>query len=81
MWKRCSGIKKYLGKAKRLIGIELVDFADVPQGVEVYNADLASIPLPRESVDLIISRSVFEHLVDPDAVSRSFPEYCHLVGR
>lgn len=65
-------LKKYIGRAKRLIGVELVDFSEVPPGIEVYNADLASIPLPKESVDLIISRSVFEHLVDPESVYKEF---------
>lgn len=61
-------LRKFLGRAKRLIGVELVDFTDVPQGIETYKADLARLPLPAESVDLIISRSVFEHLTDPASV-------------
>lgn len=65
-------LKKYLGRARRLIGVELVSFSDVPPGIETYNADLASIPLPDASVDLIMSRSVFEHLTDPDSVYKEF---------
>lgn len=65
-------LKKYLGKAGRLIGIELVEFTDVPQGIETHNADLATLPLPDGCVDLIMSRSVFEHLTDPDSVYREF---------
>jgi SAM-dependent methyltransferase len=65
-------LKQFLNKARRLIGVELVEFTDVPEGIETYNADLANIPLPDASVDLIMSRSVFEHLVDPDAVYREF---------
>ena len=61
-------LRKFLGRAKRLIGVELVDFTDVPAGIETYKADLAKLPLPAESVDLIISRSVFEHLTDPASV-------------
>lgn len=61
-------LKTFLGKVPRLIGVELVDFTDVPAGIEVHNADLASLPLPDASVDLIMSRSVFEHLTDPEAV-------------
>ena len=61
-------LRKYLGKVERLIGVELVDFTNVPAGIEVHNADLAHLPLPDASVDLIISRSVFEHLTDPEAV-------------
>lgn len=65
-------LKKYQGRAQRLIGIELVEFTDTPQGIETYNADLANIPLPDACVDLIMSRSVFEHLTDPEAVYREF---------
>ena len=61
-------LKKYLGKVERLIGVELVDFTDVPPGIEVPNADLAHLPLEDGSVDLIMSRSVFEHLTEPEAV-------------
>jgi len=65
-------LKKYLGRAKRLIGVELVSFTDVPPGIETYNADLSGIPLPDASVDLIMSRSVFEHLTDPESVYKEF---------
>lgn len=61
-------LRKYLGRVPRLVGVELVEFSDVPAGIETYNTDLAHMPLADQSVDLIISRSVFEHLVDPDAV-------------
>jgi SAM-dependent methyltransferase len=65
-------LRKYLGRVERLIGVELVDFTDVPPGIETYNVNLGSLPLQDESVDLIMSRSVFEHLTDPDAVYREF---------
>lgn len=65
-------LRKYLGRAGRLIGIELVDFTDVPPGIEAHKADLAHIPLPDACVDVIMSRSVFEHLTDPDSVYREF---------
>ncbi|MEO5698537.1 MAG: class I SAM-dependent methyltransferase [Burkholderiaceae bacterium] len=65
-------LRRYLGKARRLIGVELVPFTDVPPGIETYNADLSQLPLESESVDLIISRSVFEHLTDPESVYAEF---------
>lgn len=61
-------LRKYLGRIERLIGVELVDFTDVPPGIEVHNADLAKLPLADACVDLVISRSVFEHLTEPDKV-------------
>lgn len=65
-------LRQYLGRASRLIGVELVDFTDVPPGIETHNANLAQLPLASNSVDLIISRSVFEHLQDPSAVYQEF---------
>ena len=63
-------LKKYLGRVRRLIGVEMVEFTEVPAGIEAFNTDLAHLPLPDSSVDLIMSRSVFEHLADPVAVYR-----------
>lgn len=65
-------LRKYLGKADRLIGVELVDFTDVPPGIETHNADLSNLPIADGSVDVIMSRSVFEHLTDPESVYREF---------
>ena len=65
-------LRKYLGRAARLVGVDLVDFADVPEGIETYGSDLGQLPLAEASVDLIMSRSVFEHLQDPLSVYREF---------
>lgn len=74
-------LRKYLGRAGRLIGVERVDFTDVPAGIETYSADLGRVPLPPQSVDLIMSRSVFEHLDDPGAVYREFARILRPGGR
>lgn len=74
-------LRQFLGRVERLIGIELVEFTDVPAGIETHNADLAHLPLADASVDLIISRSVFEHLVDPDSVYREFQRVLRPGGR
>ena len=60
-------LAKYRGKAARLIGVDVVEFEDV-QGVELLRSDLGNIPLPPASVDLVMSRSVMEHVTDPGAV-------------
>lgn len=65
-------LKNYLGRASRLIGVDLVEFSDVPLGIETHNADLAHLPLQEACVDVIMSRSVFEHLSDPESVYREF---------
>lgn len=74
-------LRKFQGRAARLIGVELVDFTDVPPGIETHNSDLARLPLADASVDLIMSRSVFEHLVDPDSVYREFSRVLKPGGR
>ena len=74
-------LRKYLGRAGRLIGVDLVDFTEVPAGIETYNSDLARIPLPDACVDLIMSRSVFEHLADPESVYREFARILKPGGR
>jgi SAM-dependent methyltransferase len=61
-------LRNFSGRCDRLIGVDLVEFTDVPDGIETHRADLATLPLANGSVDLIISRSVFEHLVDPAVV-------------
>ncbi len=63
-------LRKYVGRARRLIGVDLVEFRDVPRGIETYQTDLAHLPLADGVVDLVVSQSVFEHLVDPEAVYR-----------
>lgn len=74
-------LRKYLGRAARLIGVELVEFTDVPPGIETHNADLGALPLPDGCVDVIMSRSVFEHLTDPGAVYREFARVLRPGGR
>jgi hypothetical protein len=53
-------LRRYVGKARRLIGIDVVPFTEEIAGVETYNANLARLPLETSSVDVIMSRSVFE---------------------
>ncbi len=65
-------LRKYLGKADRLIGVDVVEFTDVPSGIETHRADLSGMPIEPASVDLVASRSVFEHLTDPAAVYGEF---------
>jgi len=74
-------LRKYRGRVDRLIGIELVPFTDVPADIETHVADLANMPLPDASVDVIMSRSVFEHLTDPAAVYKEFSRVLRPGGR
>ena len=61
-------LSKYRGKVRRLIGVDLVDFSSSTNGIELLNGDLAHLQIEDQSVDVVISRSVMEHIVDPAAV-------------
>ncbi len=63
-------LRQFIGSAKELIGVDLVPFdRDVP-GVRLINRDLVDTGLPDASVDVIMSRSVMEHVVDPKNMYR-----------
>jgi SAM-dependent methyltransferase len=74
-------LRKFIGRVDRLIGVEMVDFVGVPADIETFNADLGRLPLPDASVDLVISRSVFEHLTDPQSVYRELARVLRPGGR
>jgi SAM-dependent methyltransferase len=59
---------KFVDKARKLIGVDLVDFTCADPRLELHKTDLARTPIAASSVDLVYSRSVVEHLVDPRAV-------------
>lgn len=63
-------LRRYCGKAKRLIGVDLVEFADGLRGLELHQCDLSAIPVEDECVDLIMARSVMEHVTHPAPVYR-----------
>jgi SAM-dependent methyltransferase len=56
---------KFRGQAARLIGVDLVDFDQEIDGIELLRRDLASTGLADASVDVVMCRSVMEHLTDP----------------
>lgn len=63
---------KFRGKAGRLIGIDVVDFPARISGIELYKTNLASTGLEDASIDLIMARSVMEHVSDPMTVYSEF---------
>src|SRR5262245_8482415 len=65
-------LRKYRGRASRLIGVDLVDFPAQIEDVELLKNDLSAIPIADASVDVVMSRSVMEHVVNPLAV------YCEM---
>lgn len=58
----------YRGRARRLIGVDLVDFDVSIPGLELHHCDLGSLPLEDECADIIMARSVMEHVTDPARV-------------
>ena len=64
-------LARYRGRGARLVGVDLVDFDPCRcRGIDLHKSDLARMPIAPDSVDLIMARSVMEHLTDPEAVYR-----------
>ena len=59
-------LRKFQGSAARLVGIDVVKFTDSIPGIELLQGDLCSTGLPDESIDVVMARSVMEHVVAPD---------------
>lgn len=64
---RAPNLQELRDSGATLIGVDLVKLEPQP-GMELIEGDLASVPLADASVDLIYSRSVMEHVVDPHGV-------------
>ncbi|HYL48390.1 MAG TPA: class I SAM-dependent methyltransferase [Stellaceae bacterium] len=67
----------FRGHARRLIGVDLVEFAGAPGGLELRQRDLADTGVASGSVDVIYSQAVLEHVTDPDSV---FAEIARLLA-
>ena len=61
-------LAKFRGRAARLIGVDLVKFDQSIDGIELYQRDLADTGLADASVDVVMCRSVMEHVTNPLAV-------------
>ena len=61
-------LRKFAGAAKELIGVDVTDFDRSIDGITLLNRDLTDTGLPAGSVDVIMSRSVMEHIADPVAM-------------
>jgi len=59
---------QYRGKARRLVGVDLVEFDPRVQPLELYHCDLKAIPLEGNCVDVVMARSVMEHVTEPALV-------------
>jgi SAM-dependent methyltransferase len=61
-------LARFRGRAKRLIGVDLVDFNAGLSDIELLKGDLSHIELDTGSVDIVMSRAVMEHIADPASV-------------
>lgn len=63
-------LAKFAGRAKRLVGIDLVQFTSDGSGMELRNGDITATGLPPSSVDVVMARSVMEHVTEPQRAYR-----------
>ena len=63
-------LRKFVGKARTLIGVDLEDPLGNTGEIKYIKSDISSIDIPANSVDVVISRAVLEHVLDPDSVFR-----------
>lgn len=61
-------LARFRGRAARLIGVDVVDFRSDAQDLELHRADLASMPIESDAVDVVMARSVMEHVTQPREV-------------
>jgi ubiquinone/menaquinone biosynthesis C-methylase UbiE len=64
-------LSKYAGKARRLVGLDVIPFTTQLPGIELHNGSIADCGLPDSSLDLVMARSVMEHVAEP---MRAFKE-------
>lgn len=58
------------GRSGNMIGIDLVPFQINGVPINLINASATNVPLADATADIVISRSVFEHLPDPSLAFR-----------
>jgi SAM-dependent methyltransferase len=61
-------LEKYRGRARRLIGVDVVEFRPRTDELELHCSDLADMPIEDECVDIVMARSVMEHVTEPARV-------------
>jgi SAM-dependent methyltransferase len=58
-------LRKFKEYAKELIGLELVEFRNADPELRLLSGSVGAIPLPDHSVNVVMARSVMEHVTDP----------------
>ena len=58
-------LRKFYGKTKTLIGVDLEEPTKGMQGIKYIKGDISSIDISSNTVDVVISRAVLEHVSNP----------------
>ena len=75
-------LRQLADKVARCTGVDIVPFDEPAPGLTLINADVAAMPqVPDGSVDIAYSRSVMEHLADPQAALREIHRVLKPGGR
>lgn len=69
---------EYMDSAGLCAGVDLVEEFDAPPEVSVVRADLNELPFEEDTFDLAFSRSVLEHLPDPN---KTFQEFARVLKK
>jgi ubiquinone/menaquinone biosynthesis C-methylase UbiE len=72
-------LTRKFGEQIRVVGIDLC--RSLPRDLSVVTGDLSKLPFPDETFSIIFSRSVFEHLTDPEQVMAEFERVLQPSGR
>lgn len=61
--------RQLAGEAQEVVGVDLgIDFVPPEPNVKAVEGNLEALPFPNQSFDLVMSRSVLEHLERPEKV-------------
>jgi len=72
-------LTRQFGEQIRVVGIDLC--RSLPRDLPVVTGDLSKLPFADETFSIIFSRSVFEHLTDPEQVMAEFERVLQPGGR
>src|SRR4051812_40719410 len=74
-------LTKFRNRARRLVGVDLVDFAPEAEGLELHQCDLGAMPIGDGCIDVTVARSVMEHVTDPSRVYGEIHRILRPAGR
>lgn len=74
-------LRKYTGKVGKLIGIDCEEFASPIPGIELVRGDIGNMDsIDSNSIDMVISRAVLEHIQNPELVLKEINRVLKLNG-